>query len=92
MRAVARRVRVTGRVQGVGFRAWTLAQAEALGLDGWVRNDPDGTVAALLAGPEARVARMIEALHRGPRFAVVASVETAPAEPPAEPGFRLLRS
>jgi acylphosphatase len=84
-------VRVTGRFQGVGFRAWTRGEAEARGLAGWVRNAPDGSVAALIAGPEAEVAAMVAALRGGPRGARVDRVETQPAEPPEAPGFHVLR-
>jgi len=87
----ARAVKVTGRVQGVGFRAWTVAWAEALGLAGWVRNESDGSVSALIAGPQATVDEMIEALGRGPRFARVDRVEQAAAYPPDDEGFRLIR-
>jgi acylphosphatase len=91
MADVAKRVRVTGRVQGVWFRAWTQERAEALGLRGWVRNEPDGSVAALIAGPEAAVAQMLVELHEGPRAAAVSRVEAEPAEPPAAAGFAVLR-
>lgn len=84
-------VRVTGRVQGVWFRGWTQEQAEARGLSGWVRNAPDGSVAALLHGPAADVADMVAALHEGPPLARVDRVETHPAEPPDAPDFRILR-
>lgn len=87
MAAEARQVRVTGRVQGVGFRAWTARRARALGLDGWVRNEPDGSVAALIAGPPDAVATMLGDLHRGPPAAWVDRVETVPAAPPRLPGF-----
>ena len=50
---IAVRARISGRVQGVWFRAWTVEQAEMLGLDGWVRNRSDGSVEALFAGPRA---------------------------------------
>lgn len=88
---VARLARVTGRVQGVFFRAWTQAEARRLGLAGWVRNEPDGSVTALVAGPEAAVAEMLRRLHDGPPAARVAAVETAAAEPPEGPGFHILR-
>ncbi|MDH3263199.1 MAG: acylphosphatase [Paracoccaceae bacterium] len=91
MAEVAKRVRVTGRVQGVWFRAWTRERAEALGLRGWVRNEADGSVAALIAGPEAAVARMLGELGQGPPAAAVARVEAEDAEPPAGPGFAVLR-
>ena len=82
-------VRVTGRVQGVNFRVWTQREAEALGLSGWVRNQDDGSVAGLIAGPRHAVDRMVRALHEGPRAAAVQAVETEPADPPAQPGFRI---
>lgn len=66
--------RVTGRVQGVSFRAWTQAEANRRGLTGWVRNETDGSVTTLLCGSENRVAEMIELLHEGPNSAWVAGV------------------
>ena len=83
------RVTVSGRVQGVWFRAWTQDQAQRLGLDGWVRNEPDGSVAALLSGPEAQVAAMLEALHRGPDMAQVTAVDVAKSDEACAPGFRI---
>lgn len=84
------RVHVTGRVQRVGFRAWTQAQAERLGLRGWVRNEDDGSVRALVVGPDAAVAAMLLLLREGPRGAVVADVVSEAAEPDAaSPGFAI---
>ncbi len=85
----ALRVRISGRVQGVSFRAWTAEWAEALGISGWVRNEPDGTVAALIAGPEGAVDAMLSALQDGPPAARVTSVDADAAEPPEESGFRV---
>ena len=68
------RVRITGRVQGVGFRDWTLTQASQLGLTGWVRNERDGSVTALVAGSDDTVAAMLEHFWNGPRFASVSDV------------------
>lgn len=85
-------VHVTGRVQGVGFRAWTRAQAEGLGLRGWVRNEQDGSVRALIAGPENAVAQMMRLVREGPRGAVVSSVAMQAALPhQVPPGFAILR-
>lgn len=67
---------ITGRVQGVSFRAWTRDHALGLGLTGWVRNEPDGGVRALIAGPRAAVERMIADLHDGPPAARVTAVRT----------------
>lgn len=62
----ARRIIVHGRVQGVFYRDWTVATARSLGLAGWVRNLPDGTVEAHLEGTLPTIERMIEAMHEGP--------------------------
>ena len=83
---LARLVRITGRVQGVGYRAWTVREATTRGLEGWVRNRPDGSVEALFVGPEAVVGEMIECCRGGPRHAAVSSVQTIDIEPP--PGIR----
>lgn len=88
---MALRVRVTGRVQGVWFRAWTQQEAERLGLRGWVRNEADGSVSALIAGREPAVRAMLTALHDGPDLARVDRVEVAPAEDDLPEGFDILR-
>lgn len=69
------RVIIRGRVQGVGFRAWTEVTALELGVGGWVRNRSDGSVEAVLAGPRDAVLRMIELCRHGPRGARVDSVD-----------------
>jgi acylphosphatase len=89
---IALRVRVRGRVQGVWFRGWTKSQAEARGLHGWVRNEADGSVAALIAGPEAAVREMVAALREGPPLARVDAVETEHAEAPGSPGFHVVKA
>lgn len=80
-------LRITGRVQGVGYRAWLAGQAEAAGLDGWVRNRRDGSVEALLSGPAGAVDQVAVACRRGPRMALVDRIQAAEAEPPGHPGF-----
>jgi acylphosphatase len=72
---VIRRVVIRGRVQGVGFRAWTEVTALECGLQGWVRNRRDGSVEALFAGPAEAVAAMIEHCRRGPPGARVDAVD-----------------
>lgn len=67
-------VRIHGKVQGVSFRVWTQAEAEKLRLTGWVRNEKDGTVTALVAGSDAAVFTMLQRLHQGPPGASVSSV------------------
>jgi acylphosphatase len=66
--------RVTGRVQGVGFRWWAQAQAQALGLAGFVRNDPDGAVSGIAGGGDAAMAAFRDRLAEGPSSARVADV------------------
>ncbi len=73
---------VSGRVQGVWFRAWTAEKAQALGLDGWVRNRRDGTVEAVFGGDEAAVDEMVVACGKGPPLVRVTGVVTEPCEPP----------
>jgi acylphosphatase len=85
------RLIIEGRVQGVGYRQWVVREASARGLDGWVRNLPDGTVEALFAGPGEAISTMVDACRKGPRFAAVASVREQATDAPDEPGFRQIR-
>jgi acylphosphatase len=70
-----RRVTIRGRVQGVGFRAWTEHEARRRGLEGWARNRRDGSVEALFAGAPETVAGMIEACRRGPMLSRVDALD-----------------
>lgn len=74
MSNIAISVRITGRVQGVAFRAWTRSEAKRRGLFGWVRNAPDGSVCALIIGPVEGVDEMVRALNQGPLVARVTEV------------------
>lgn len=71
---------ISGRVQGVGFRAWTVREARRHALLGWVRNRYDGRVEALLIGEAQEVEAMIEACRRGPALARVDDLQRLPAE------------
>jgi acylphosphatase len=82
-------VRISGRVQGVSFRAWTQDTAESLGLSGWVRNEPDGTVTAHIEGPPAAVEDMLARCRQGPRAARVSQVETVEAATGAMGAFEI---
>lgn len=89
---IAIEARITGRVQGVWFRAWTVGAAEALGLAGWVRNEADGAVRALFVGPRPAVEAMLSRCREGPPLARVDAIETAQVTPAPElPEFRQLR-
>ena len=89
---MATQVIIKGRVQGVGYRAWTAREAESRGLDGWVRNRRDGTVEALFAGDADAVRHMVSACRSGPGFAQVTDVSATPAADPARPGFHTLQT
>ena len=86
----ARRLIISGRVVGVGFRDWMVERAEELGVFGWVRNRRDGTVEALVDGDEGAVAELLRACRRGPRLANVTEILEEMAEAPEGPGFRRL--
>lgn len=80
--APVRRIRavVTGRVQGVSFRASTAREAARLGLSGWVANRADGAVELEAAGPADAVAALVGFCRRGPRLAEVAGIEVTELE------------
>ena len=86
----AKRLVLRGRVQGVGFRDWMQDEAQSLGVWGWVRNRPDGTLEALVHGDGPAVEELLRRCRRGPRLAVVERIEEELAEPGPEPGFRRL--
>ncbi|GHV20429.1 hypothetical protein AGMMS49959_07750 [Planctomycetales bacterium] len=67
---------IYGRVQGVGFRYAALAEAQRLGLTGWVRNNPDDSVEVWAEGEDAPLAEFLRWLNRGPRFAAVETVNS----------------
>jgi len=83
---------ISGRVQGVFFRAHTKEVAEKLGLTGWVRNLPDGRVEAVFEGEEEAVKEAIEWCKRGPPLAKVEKVEVRYEDPTGEfRDFRIVR-
>lgn len=82
-----RHVFVSGRVQGVWFRAWTEQNATQLGLDGWVRNRSDGRVEAVIHGEAVAVKEMLRRLHVGPPAARVDKLEERDWHEAVAPGF-----
>jgi len=81
------RIRIEGRVQGVWYRGWAVAEARARRLRGWVRNRRDGSVEVLLIGPAEVVRGMIETCRQGPPSAHVSHIEEIPAEDDGAQGF-----
>jgi acylphosphatase len=86
---IARHVSVTGRVQGVFFRAWMRDQATELNVAGWVRNCPDGRVDAHVEGDDTAVLELIERLRRGPPAARVEDVHLWDVETFGFDGFEV---
>jgi acylphosphatase len=82
------RVRIEGFVQAVGYRNYAIAEANRLKLDGWVRNRSDGTVEALVSGPQKDVEAFVTAAMRGPAGSTVKNVELHKADAPSEKGFK----
>jgi acylphosphatase len=87
MAAIAVRIIIGGRVQGVGFRYFTVAEALRRNVRGWVRNRRDGSVEALLIGADHDVEVVAAACRRGPRSAHVTNVAAEPATDDGTPGF-----
>jgi acylphosphatase len=81
---IARRIKVSGRVQGVGFRHATVGAAQSCGVAGWVRNRADGTVEVFVQGDADAVPRAVDWCRRGPPAARVTAVEVA--ETPVDAG------
>ena len=82
-------VKVRGRVQGVSFRWYAVQEAERLGVRGWVRNEPDGSVAAHLEGDDEAVAAMVEWCSSGPSYASVRDVAVTEARPSGVESFAI---
>ncbi|TAN71712.1 MAG: acylphosphatase [Magnetospirillum sp.] len=81
------RLLIKGRVQGVWYRGWTVEQATARGLSGWVRNRADGAVEVLVRGSAAVVDDMVNACRRGPPSARVDHIDLSPSADSVSGGF-----
>ncbi|MCP9480556.1 acylphosphatase [Shimia sp. CNT1-13L.2] len=81
MTTIAKEARITGRVQGVAYRNWTRSRASALGLTGWVRNDPMGAVVACFEGERDKIETMLTDLWSGPGAASVTDVQSHTVAP-----------
>ncbi|MDA0991736.1 MAG: acylphosphatase [Verrucomicrobia bacterium] len=83
-------VHIEGRVQGVWYRGWTVDQASARGLSGWVRNRRDGSVEAVFCGSETIVGEMVCLCWAGPPAARVTNVTVRTVEITVADGFSQL--
>lgn len=86
MERVRARVIISGRVQGVSFRAYARDKARAGGVEGWVRNMPDGRVEAVFEGTRPAVQRMVTWCYSGPALAAVEKVDVTWEEPTGKEG------
>jgi len=84
---ITKRLLITGRVQGVGFRDWLAAEARRLGVAGWVRNVGDDMVEAVIAGEAEVVGACLHGCWHGPAMAIVDQLIETDAEPPQETEF-----
>ncbi|MBO0770159.1 MAG: acylphosphatase [Actinobacteria bacterium] len=83
------RLLISGRVQGVSFRYACQQAALRSGVNGWVRNLPDGRVEAVVEGPPERAGRLVEWAHHGPPGAVVTGVAVQPEQPEGLASFQI---
>jgi acylphosphatase len=88
MNRIAVKLRIEGRVQGVGYRWWSVEAAQGLGLAGWARNRADGSVEILAIGAPDAVSALERACAAGPAAARVTAVHRSPAEDDGSEGFR----
>jgi len=87
---IAKHLRIHGQVQGVGYRQSMQHLARKLGLTGWVRNQRDGTVEALVCGDEAAVSQILSWARHGPTFGQVSQVLVSEAPCPETSSFNIL--
>jgi len=85
------RIKIEGVVQGVFFRAFVQETAQNLGLKGYVKNMPDGSVEAVAQGSDDRLQKLVEECKKGPEGSRVDKVETEDQEPEELTGFQILR-
>ena len=89
MDSISMKARVTGKVQGVGYRAWLRDEAQARDLKGFVRNEDDGSVTVVLSGAPADVEAIASELRAGPEGTKVDDVETESVDTPEGDGFSI---
>jgi acylphosphatase len=89
MREQTRRWFISGRVQGVGFRAFVQSRAVEIGVRGYAKNLEDGRVEVLASGTPEQISELRGALHQGPRFSEVRTVDEVEAAPESGRGFSI---
>lgn len=77
---LAAQLRITGHVQGVGYRYWLTQEAQALGITGWCRNTEEGAVEAHCYGSPERIETLVKLCHQGPPLALVHQVQVTPIQ------------
>ncbi len=77
MERVTKRLKIFGKVQGVGYRAWTVQTATEMGLTGWVRNREDGSVEAVVTGDDEAVRKLIASCYDGPKASKVETISVS---------------
>jgi acylphosphatase len=82
-------VKITGRVQGVSFRWYAVQEADRLGVHGWIRNEPDESVAGHFEGGDGEVDQLVAWCRHGPSGAVVRDVAVSDAAPSGDRGFTI---
>lgn len=87
---MALQLRILGKVQGVWYRGWTVAQAQRLGLSGWVRNRSDGSVEAWIEGDETALDTMMALCRQGPPAARVDEIRSERVKDARRQGFEQL--
>ena len=85
-------VLISGRVQGVGYRAWARDRAAILGISGWVRNCRNGDVEAVFSGPEIAIGKMLDACKNGPDWARVSDVRIVSGAEPVTGPLTILKN
>jgi len=82
-------IKIYGLVHGVNFRYYTVGEAQNLGLSGFVKNEPDGSVTIVAEGEEDKLKKMIEWAKKGPSWAKVEEIKIKWEEPIGEEGFEV---
>ena len=85
-------VLISGRVQGVGYRAWVRDRAAILGISGWVRNCRNGDVEAVFSGPESLIGEMLDTCRKGPDWARVSDVRIVSSAEPVSGPLTILKN